>query len=132
MDIVKRHHVSCTKSESCQNVYVQGDGCSSMHMDYIFLIENGNFFSSQHCTYFFLHSEFGVSIHNERNRPVLDNYGNKIVRISLNSFDLLLKVNRSRYIALFAVSRSIKQLFLIDFVNSYLFPIFFSIVFMNI
>ena len=113
MDIVKKTSCIMYKSESFQNVYVQGDGCS------------GNFFSSQHCTYFFLPSEFGVSIHNERNRLVLDNYGNKIVRISLNSFDLLLKVNKSRYIALFAVSRSIKQLFLIDFVNSYLFPIFF-------
>ena len=51
----------------------RGDGCSSMHMDYLFLIENGNFFSSQHCTYFVLPSEFGVSIHNERNRPVLVN-----------------------------------------------------------
>ena len=42
------------------------------------------------------------------------------------------KVNKSRYIALFMVSGSIKKLFLIDFVNTYLFSIFFSIVFANI
>ena len=45
---------------------------------------------------------------------------------------LKVKVNESRYIALFVVSGSIKKLVLIDFVNTYLFSIFFSIVFVNI
>ena len=36
-----------------------------------------------------------------------------------------IKVNESRYIALFVVSESIKKLFLIDCVNIYLFSIFF-------
>ena len=35
--------------------------------------------------------------------------------------------NDSRYIALFAVSGSIKKLFSIDYVNIYIFLIFFSI-----
>ena len=39
------------------------------------------------------------------------------------------KVNESRYIALFAFSWSIKKLFSIDCVNTYLFSIFFSIYF---
>ena len=39
------------------------------------------------------------------------------------------KVNESRYIALFVVSGSIKKLSLIDFVNAYFSSIFFSIVF---
>ena len=59
-------------------------------MDYLSQAGKENF-SSQHCTYFALPSEFGISIHNDKNCPVLDNYDNKIVRISLNSFDLLLK-----------------------------------------
>ena len=56
MDIVK--NTSCIKPETFQKVYVQGDGCSSMHMDYLFQAGNENFFSSQHCTYFALPSEF--------------------------------------------------------------------------
>ena len=40
---------------------------------------------------------------------------------------LQLKLNESRYIALFVVSGSIKKLFSIDCVNIYLFSIFFSI-----
>ena len=39
------------------------------------------------------------------------------------------KVNKSRYIALFVVSGSIKKVFLIDLVNPYLFSIVFSIAF---
>ena len=56
---------------------------------------------------FVLPSEFWISIHNERKRPVLDNNDNEVVRISLNSFDLLLKVNESLYIALLVVSQCI-------------------------
>ena len=37
-----------------------------------------------------------------------------------------LKVNESQYIVLFVVSRSIKNLLLIDFANIYIFSIFFS------
>ena len=40
---------------------------------------------------------------------------------------VLMEHNRSRYIALFVVSGSIKKIFLIDYVNIYLFSIFFSI-----
>ena len=39
----------------------------------------------------------------------------------------LAQVNESGYIALFVVSRSIKKLFSIDYVNIYFFSIFFSI-----
>ena len=39
-----------------------------------------------------------ISIQNERNPPVLGDYDNKVVRISLNLFGLLLKVNESLYI----------------------------------
>ena len=42
-----------------------------------------------------------------------------------------IKVNQSRYIALFVASGSIKKLFLIDYVNIYLFSIFFSIYFVR-
>ena len=37
-----------------------------------------------------------------------------------------IKVNKSRYIALFVVSRPIKKLFLFDYVNTYLFSIFLN------
>ena len=46
-------------------------------------------------------------------------------------FREILKVNKSRYIVLFVVSRSIKKLFSINFVNIYLFSIFFSIIIVN-
>ena len=36
-------------------------------------------------------------------------------------------MNESRYIALFVISGFIKKLFLIDYENIYLFPLFFSI-----
>ena len=42
-------------------------------------------------------------------------------------FLFFLKINESRYIALFVFSGSIKKLFAIDYVNIYLFSIFFSI-----
>ena len=42
IDIVKIHRASCTKSATFQKVYVQRDGCSSMHMDYLFPAGNGN------------------------------------------------------------------------------------------
>ena len=71
--------------------------------------------------YFVVPSEFWISIHNEGNRPVLDNYDNKIVRISLNSFNFLLKVNESWYFALFVFRGFIKKPFQIDFFNSYIF-----------
>ena len=63
--------------------------------------------------YFVVPSESWISIHDERNRPVLDNYDNKIVRISLNSFNFSLKVNESWYFALFVfrdLSKSLSRL----------------------
>ena len=45
-------------------------------MNYLFPIGNENVFSSQHSTHFILHSEFRISIHNDRNRPILDNHEN--------------------------------------------------------
>ena len=45
---------------------------------------------------------------------------------------ILIKVNESRYIALFVVSGYIKKIFLMDCVNIYLFSLFFKIVFANI
>ena len=42
-----------------------------------------------------------------------------------NTFDICFKINESPYIALFVVSGSIKKLFSIDYVNIYLFSIFF-------
>ena len=41
------------------------------------------------------------------------------------------KINESRYFALFVVSGSIKKIFSIDYVNNYLFSIFFSIDFLG-
>ena len=41
------------------------------------------------------------------------------------------KINESRYFALFVVSWSIKKIFSIDYVNNYLFSIFFSIDFLS-
>ena len=41
--------------------------------------------------------------------------------------DIVIKVNESRYIALFVVSRSIEKLLSIDLVNIYLFDVLFSI-----
>ena len=84
-------NTSYTKSETFHKMYVQGDECSSMHINNFFPIGNENFFSSQHRTYFILSSEFRIFIHNNRNCPILDNYENKIIRISLNFFYLLLK-----------------------------------------
>ena len=72
-------------------MYVQGNECSSMHIDNLFPIGNENVFSSQHRTYFILPSEFRIFIHNNRNCPILDNYENKITLISLNFFYHLLK-----------------------------------------
>ena len=43
-----------------------------------------------------------------------------------------LRLNESRYVALYVVSGSIKKTFSVDFVNIYLFPIHFSIAFANI
>ena len=48
------------------------------------------------------------------------------------SFKKQLKVNESRYIALFVVSGSIKKTFSIDFAIIYFFSIFFSKAFANI
>ena len=44
--------------------------------------------------------------------------------VCLNSFQF--KINESRFIALFVVSGSIKKLFSIDYVNIYIFSIFFQ------
>ena len=44
---------------------------------------------------------------------------------------LCFKVKKSRYFALFVVSGSNKKLLSIDFINIYLFSIFFSIAFVN-
>ena len=43
----------------------------------------------------------------------------------------LIKVSKSRYIALFVYSRSIKKLFSVDCVNIYLFSIFFQSIFLG-
>ena len=53
----------------------------------------------------------------------------KVVRLNvkINIQYITFKINESRYVALFAVSGSIKKLFSIDYVNAYLFSIFFSI-----
>ena len=61
----------------------------------------------------------------------------KIEKVTLNNFFIRqivkkqknikkLKVNESQYIVLFVVSKSIKNLLLIDFANIYIFSIFFS------
>ena len=102
IDIVEIHRASCTKSETFQKLYVQRDRCSSMQCTISFRKWKR-----------FVHpSEFWISIHNERNLPVLDNYDNEVVRISMNSFNLLLKVNELLHIALLVVSASTKMLFL--------------------
>ena len=85
-----------------------------MHMRYLFPIGDQNLFSSQHCTHFTLPSrhttlyrrlldvettscvywvptEFWISIHNETKSPILDNYGNEIIPISLCFFHFLVK-----------------------------------------
>ena len=57
-------------------------------MDCIFPIVNENLFSSQRSTYFILRSEFWISLHNDRNRPILDNCEDEIIKISLYSSHL--------------------------------------------
>ena len=54
----------------------------------------------------------------------------KSAKINLSKINLL-KVNESRYIALFVVSGSIKKLFSFDYVNIYLFSKLFSIDFVQ-
>ena len=46
--------------------------------------------------------------------------------VSMPRMSQLHKINESRYIALFVVSGSIKKLFSIDYVNIYIFSIFFQ------
>ena len=67
-----------------------------MQIDYLFpignkTIGNENVCSSQHCTHFILPSETWISIHNDRNCPIFDNYENGIIRNSLYTFHFLLK-----------------------------------------
>lgn len=60
-----------------------------MRMNYLSPIENENLFSSEHYTHFILYSELLIFIRNDRNRLILDNYKNEIIRISLyfSNFD---------------------------------------------
>ena len=62
---------------SIKHVY-RGRGCILLevrtHMSYLLPIESENLFLSQHCTYVSLPSEFWISIHNNKNRPILDNF----------------------------------------------------------
>ena len=61
------------------------------HIDDLFPIGNENVFSPKHCIHFILPSEFWISFHNDKNRPVLDIYENEIIRISLYTSYFLLK-----------------------------------------
>ena len=56
-----------------------------MRMNYLSPIENENLFSSEHYTHFILYSELLIFIRNDRNRLILDNYRNEVIRISLYS-----------------------------------------------
>ena len=62
-----------------------------MHMNYFFSIAIENLLLSQHWTHFILPSEFWVSIHNDENHPILINYGNEMIWISLYTSHFLLK-----------------------------------------
>ena len=53
------------------------------------------------------------------------NYLNLTERIETADIRISLKINESRYIALFVISGSVKKLFPIDYVNIYMFLIFF-------
>ena len=78
--------IKCTHRErGCKVIVV------STHMDYLFPTESENVLLSQRCTYFILPSEFWISIHNVTNRPILDNYENEMIRISLYASRFLLK-----------------------------------------
>ena len=64
-----RKNTSCTKSEA-----FHGRACILIkevrtHMDYM-----ENLFSFQHCICFILTSEFWISIHNNKNHHILDNF----------------------------------------------------------
>ena len=59
-------------------------------------IRNENVYSSQHCTHFILPSETWISIYNDRNCLIFDNYENGIIRNSLYTFHFLLKGATSR------------------------------------
>ena len=47
-----------------------------MTLNYLFPTENEHSLSFHQCAYFVKISEFSISIHNERNQPILDNYDN--------------------------------------------------------
>ena len=51
-------------------------------MNYIFSIGNENVFLSQLWIHFILPSEFLISIHNDKNHPILNKYENEMIRIS--------------------------------------------------
>ena len=55
-------------------------------------IGNENIYSSQHCTHFILLSETWIVIYNDSNCPILENYENWIIRISLCTSHFLQKV----------------------------------------
>ena len=68
---------------------------------------NENVLPFQHCTSFILPSDFWLSIHNDRNCPILDNCDNKIIRISLYSFHFLRAVLPPRLLIYFKYNNHI-------------------------
>ena len=72
------------------------------------------------------------STHNERCRPVLDDCDTMIVRINLNSFDFFAESCRITVYCILCCQRIYQKALLIDFADSYLLPIYSSIVFVNI
>ena len=88
----KKIHYVKSQKRSIKWTY-RGSGCKLIavctYMDFLFLIENENLLSSQHCTHFILPSEFWIFIHNDRNRPILDIYENEIIRVRIIIFRIL-------------------------------------------
>ena len=82
----QRPSINCAHSKRvCRLIVV------CMHMNYRFPAGNENVLLSQRWTNFILPSEFRISIHNDRNHPILSNYENKMIRISLYTSHFSLK-----------------------------------------
>ena len=93
---------------------VEGEGCIlkivRKYMIHLLPIGNENLFSYRHCTHFFVPSEFQISIHNNKNGPILANYENEIIRISLYSSHFLVKgiASSSRFLIYFKYNNCIQ------------------------
>ena len=84
----QRPSIKCVhRKRGCRLIVVR------THMNYIFPFGNENVLLCQLWTHFTLTSEFWISIDNDRNHPILNNYENEMIRISLYTSHISLGSN---------------------------------------